>query len=335
MVVTNFPKPYQSAFREACFTLDGAQTDGNTDVGIFASGVAEPLGVKRLYGTGAKSVNVAPYLRRLFSPEPLCAKPHAIYEAAGRVVSCRVEVPGFSSAAVPLTFGTEDAPTDAALSARGERVVIRPGERDELSVIASGGRVEPAVLFSVGGVEHRDDSYYAFMTSKPVVMVVDADVAGATFERLTGLPAEEMTEFTVELALGEAVVRRRYAVDRTSRGGVRLAWVNRFGAVDCYTFPVVAEKRISGERTRILSAGGYRTVATASETSEVLVSDQCDTATGEWLSEIWSSPVVWRIAGSEFERVEVAKGELRCSPLHPEAVAVVVSHAVKTVSRKS
>ncbi len=123
-------------------------------------------------------------------------------------------------------------------------------------------------------------------------------------------------------------------MDRTSKEGRRLAWLNRFGAGDYHTFPVVAETRVSGERTRIFTRDGYRTVATDAAASEIVLSEPCDAATAMWLAGIFSSPAVWRITGPEFERVEVSGGEVRSSPLQPQTVRVEVLPAGKSVSRK-
>jgi hypothetical protein len=214
----------------------------------------------------------------------MCGLPAGVYEGRGRVASCFIEVPGFTSAAVALTGGTEDAPLNTILSAAPATVRIRPGEKDEIAVITAGGME---------------------------VTVVEGGSAGI-----------------------EAIPGRRYILDVVSKGGRRLAWVNRYGAIDYHTFPVAGEVRSTGGRTRIYSPGGYRTVATEAYRSETLLSEPCDAATAEWLAEIFSSPAVWTVDGSTCERVEVAGGEVACSPARPSVVSVTLSCPVKTVSRK-
>jgi hypothetical protein len=341
MNVTNFPRPYQSVFSEACFTLGGVQDSGGLDIAICSPGIAGPLGVKRFYGTGAASVsvNAAPYVRRLFSPGPMCGLMPGLHKADGRVVSCYIEAPGYSSAAVPLTFGVEDCPQDVILSAAPETVKIRPGERDEISVITSGGVIKPVVVFSHSGIEYTDDSCPPANSEGMMTVVVDAIAVREAFELSTGAPASEMTGFSVELPVGSGtsggtVLLRRYLIDRTSMGGRRLAWINRYGAIDYHTFPTVTETGLSGGRTRIFTPAGYRTVATAAETSETLVSEPCDGTMAAWLAEIFSSPAVWQIDGTGFERVEISNGGAVFSPLYPRTVSVTVSPGTKVVSRK-
>ncbi len=341
MTVTAFPGPYQSVFRDACFTLAGIQTS-YVDVSIRAVGETAPIGVKRIYTeAGEWSVNVAPYVRRLISPEPMCGLSAGICEGARRVVSCFVEAPGCTSAAVALTGGTRDVPPNTILSAAPRTVKIRPGEKDEISVITGGIAVKPVIVFNHLGVEYIDDSHVAFTGSGMATMVVDADYCGRIFASLTGTAGVEMTGFTVRLKVGEGTqsettLERRYILDRISGGGGgrRLAWVNRYGAIDYHTFPTVGEVRSSGRRTRIYTPDGYRTVATAAERSETLLSEPCDAGAADWLAGIFSSPAVWEVDGPQYEKIEVEGGGIEYSPLRPAVVSVNISDSLKTVSRK-
>jgi hypothetical protein len=173
-----------------------------------------------------------------------------------------------------------------------------------------------------------------------ITAVIDTGDVFARYQTLTGGAADELTEFTVRLRLEQAGytarrVERRYVIDRARRSGRRLAWVNRFGVIDYYTFPVVDKFRSAGSRTRVVTADGYRTVATSGAQSIGLLSEPCGAVEAEWLSEIFSSPAVWMIdwAGG-FEKVEVEAGEVVSTPLRPTVVSVVVAPGEPPVSRK-
>jgi hypothetical protein len=97
---------------------------------------------------------------------------------------------------------------------------------------------------------------------------------------------------------------------------------------------VCEEFRSEGSRTRIETPAGYKTVATAARQSLKLLSDPCDAPTAEWLSELFSSPAVWLITGTEYEKVEVASGETVATPLQPTVVSVTISPAAVNISRK-
>lgn len=446
MNVLTCPNNYRSAFREACFTVDGLTptspattvTPASTDIAVMslsaAETTAEPtaenqvgdnptssetlLGTKRIYPSGESEkvyVNVAPYVRRLLSPQPLRAHPSGLHSDPGRTVECRISSGGDTSQSVWLTAGTDDAPPNTILSAAPCTAKIAPGQRDEISVVAPDASIRPVLTFHHNGAGYTDESLPAASGKGMWTMVVDADAVAERFAALTGAAADEMTGFTVWLLIASpedtgtqadtasgstspsdtivedptsadtasintspADIRlsRRYEVDRTSgttpasrntgntmntmntmsavntrnagtagaaRTGTpgspdtsrRLAWVNRYGAIDYCTFPCVAGGRIEGRRGTIYTSDGYRTVATASETTETLLSAPCDAATVGWLSEIFSSPSVWIVNGTEYTRVEVAGGSAEYSPAYPGVVSLTVGPAERAVSRRS
>ncbi len=339
MNLTTYPAPYQSAFREACFVLGGLSAASGLDIRIYAQGNSRLMGVKRIYATDEAAVNAAPYVRRLLSPEPLCGRGAGMAAAEGRAVDCSITADGLVSDAVYLTSGTDDAPTVTVLSASPETVKIRPGEKDEVAVITGGTMATPMITFMHDGEEYTDYSLMGISGSGMLAFVVDADDAARRFSGLTGADASEMTGFTVWLRIqvrsSEVYISRSYEMDRDSHGGRRLAWINRYGAVDYYTFPYVSGGKTTGSRERIYTPAGYRTVATIAATSETLLSEASSPETVEWLSEIFSSPAVWKITGKWFERVEVADGGAEYSSGRPGTVSVTIAPAKKTVSRKS
>jgi hypothetical protein len=341
MKITRFPKAYQSMFRPACFTLEELQPSGGVDIEISAVGRHEPLGVKRLYPAATDTtatINVAPYARRLFNPAPMCGSEAGIYPAAGRHATCFVSGGGATSRSVTLCGGTQDAEWNRLLSAAPAAVRIAPDERDEMSVISEDW-IGPVVTFDRGGVSYTDTSMGRCNAEGVVTAVIDAAAVAQRFRSLTGGATSELTGFTVRLKLDQPgftarMIERKYIVDRTPRAGRRLAWVNRYGVIDYHTFPACEEFRSTGARTRVETSAGPRTVATRAVQSLKLISEPCGAVEAEWLSELFSSPAVWMIYGTDFEKVEVDSGKVVCSPLQPTVVSVVVSPAVGALSRK-
>ncbi len=338
MNVITYPKPYQSAFREACFVFGGVSAPSGVDISIISAAHGSVLGVKRIYAEGEASVNAAPYVRRLLSPEPLCEKSLGIYTVAARSVACRVSAGGYTSSNVSLSAGSDDAPVNSILSMAPETSKIRFGESDEISVFGDGNKVKPLITFRYDGAEYTDYSIPSHKSVGMLTFVVNADDAGALFTALIGADPSEMTEFTVSLQITVGVsdfyFERRYEVDPNASTGRRLAWINRYGAIDYCTFPYSVGGMVSGSRERIYTSGGYRTVATAAEISETLLSEPCDTDTAKWLAEIFSSPAVWTVDGGKFERVEVTGGSAEYSSARPGAVSVKIGPVMRTFSRK-
>jgi hypothetical protein len=337
MNVVAMPTGYGSAFRPACFVLEGVGAPGGVDIEIRAGGDDRLLGVKRIYSPAGASVNVAPYVRRLLDPAPMCGGAAGIHAGEARAASCYLSAPGFISPEAMLCAGTEDAPANTLLSAAPPVVKIAPGEKDEMGVI-SGGGVVVEVSFRRGEVLYVEPMGQLDAPGS-LAAVIDADAVCRAYASRTGGAEDGLTGFTVRLRLRQTgmegrLIERRYTMDRTLRTGRRLAWVNRYGAVDYHTFPAAEEFRSGGGRSRIETPAGYRTVATRAEQSLKLLSEPCDERTAEWLSELFSSPAVWMMRGSNFEKVEVASGEVVCSPLQPTVVSVVVSPAAVNVSRK-
>jgi len=338
MNVSVMPPDYGSAFREACFVVDNLNAPQGVDVEIRAVGDDNPLGTKRIHAAGTATVNVAPYVRRRLSPTPLCGRGQGFFGDAGRGVSCYIAAEGFSSAAVTLCAGVEAAPLNRLLSASPDAVTIRPGERDELPIISEDW-VRPVVSFRRGGTLYTDTSIEGRNAAGIVAVVIDAGAVIASYTRLTGGAADELEEFSVRLVLeqegyADRVLERHYTVDRESVGGMRLAWVNRYGAVDYHTFGTVDEVRVEGSHTSIETANGMRTAATSAVRRTRLISEPCDARAAEWLAEIFSSPAVWAVEGGTIERVEAEPGETVYSTLTPSVLSFVVSPSALNVSRK-
>lgn len=342
MKITSYPTPYGSVYRPACVSLAELQAPEGIDIDIRSTDGSVLLGTKRLYSDSTAHLNVAPYLRRLLAPVPLCDREHGIIATTGRDASCVVKAAGVTSSPVTLCGGTEDSPLGTLLSASPSVVKIAPGERDEMSMLSGGIVVEPVITMQWKGTTYTDSTMGQKLFSGVLTAVIDAANICRKFYLRTGAPLDALDGFSVRLHLLQSgyedrVVERHYVIDRTVRGGGarRLAWLNRFGVVDYHTFPVAEEFSSSGGRTRIVTAGGFRTVATSGVQSLKLLSEPCDAATAEWLSEIFSSPLVWMIDGANnYERVEVAAGGVVCSPDRPTVVSVTVSPAAPPVSRK-
>jgi hypothetical protein len=313
------------------------QAPGGVDIEIFSDSGDQLLGVKRIYSTDGASVNVAPYARRLLNPTPLCAQTAGIQIGTARTAACYIAAPDFVSDRVMLCAGSENAGANMLLSAAPPTVKIAPGEKDEMGIISK-ARIYYEVTFRHGEISHTEEIGQR-NNAGSMAVVIDPDAVRQVYVRRTGGAPDELADFTVRLRLAQAgfegrIIERKYIIDGSGRTGRRLAWVNRYGSVDYHTFPVCEEFRSWGSRTRIETPAGYRTVATSARQSLRLLSEPCDAATAEWLSELFSSPSVWLVDGSVAEKVEVAAGEVVCSPLQPTMVSVVISPAVANVSRK-
>lgn len=339
MNVIEYPAAYQSAFRPALFVLNGVSAAEGIDVSILPASGTQPLGVKRIYGEGEITVNAAPYVRGLLSPEPLCGQSIGVTCDQRRYAGCRISADGYTSPEVFLTGGTEDAVPGRILSAAPSGMKIRPGERDEISVVAAAGAaVKPFIVFTHGGAEYTVDSLQEGSGAGMHTFVVDSGEVVRMFSEKTGAGASEMKGFTAMLRVsdsgGDTYLTRRYTFDTSPHNGRRLAWVNRYGAIDYYTFPATAEQTASGVKERIASASGIRVVAASRGESLTLESDYETAETLCWLAEIFSSPRVWSVGGGGVAEVDVADSAAGFDPMLPGRLAVKISPVTTPVSRK-
>lgn len=338
MNVVNYPIAYQSAFRPVPFVLGGVSALSGLDVSILPASGAAALGVKRVYGDGGIAVNVAPYVRSLLSPEPLCGQPMGMIADQRRCAGCRVSAGGYTSDVAYLTAGTEDAPANTILSASPTAMKIRPGEKDEMSVITAGAAVKPFIVFTCGGVEYTVDSMPANSGEGMHSFVVDAAAVAELFAAMTNAGPGEMDGFDVVLRVsapeGDIYLTRRYEFDAAPHNGRRLAWVNRYGAVDYYTFPAAAGQKVSGSKERITTADGVRVVASSAVESLTLVSEYEAAETLGWLGEVLSSPRVWMVEGGGITAVDVADASVGFDHALPGSLAVTVIPVAPVVSRK-
>jgi hypothetical protein len=338
MIISSYPVAYQSAFRAASFVLAEVDALEGLDVEILPATDDEPLGVKRIWGEGEFAVNVAPYVRSLLSPGPLCDRSLGLISEQGRYVGCRVSAVGVTSQVVYLTAGTTDAPTDTILSAAPAYVTIHRGEKDEISVIVESGSLKPSISFVWEGTQYTDNSFLVTIGSGMRNFVVDEDAIAHRFANLTGVAKENMQQFTVTLKISvggsNTDLSRHYTVDKTPHGGVRLAWVNRYGAIDYYTFPFIESRTLSGTKGRILSTEGWQTVTSEAQEWTTLTSEYEQADTLEWLAELLSSPKVWRVEGNVATQMDVANGEVSWNFTAPGNITIKVRPSITTFSRK-
>lgn len=337
MRIPMFPVPYQSMFRPCLFYLEDMRAASGVDMKIYCSQSLTPLGTKRLYSATTATVNVAPYARRLWKPTPLVAMGPGMHIDAGRHVTCWIEGGGLTSRSVVLCGGAQDDERNWLLSASPDTVSIAPGEADEMSVL-SGDWVSTIVTFRRGNLTYTDTSLGQRNADGMVTALIDANNMARRFSSLTGAMTVDLDEFTVRMKIEQSgyesrLVERHYVIDRTVRPSRRLAWINRFGAVDYHTFPLAAGFRSQGARSRVETSAGRRTAYTTARQSIRLQSEPCGEADAEWLSEIFSSPAVWMVEGKEFSEVEVEAGEVVCSPFQPTVVEVVISPVSQGFSR--
>ena len=138
-----------------------------------------------------------------------------------------------------------------------------------------------------------------------ITTVLRTDDMAEMFAEQTGKKPEELEGFTVEIYADYVhVATLNYRVD-DSAGGMRLGWLNRYGVMDYFTFPVVCSRSLAVEKSRVLSGEGYRISGMNTEESAVISSGYRPTDEIRALAAILSSPAVWQIEKDTLTRMDV------------------------------
>ncbi len=181
------------------------------------------IGTMRLYGVAEFEVDIAPYLRSYMAQWQLPTESGlSLSRAACRVV---VEIEGVVSPARTLFYGSINPKHGVVLSGVAETRVVRRSDVVRLTL---------------------------YSPRKLLVRLTDAKLGGLVgqFEVLTSYMPYEFTFNLAEVPVGVgtlaievrgdgmATAHLRYSIVRFGETARQVAWRNRRGGVECYTFPI-------------------------------------------------------------------------------------------------
>lgn len=296
MIIRNYPQEFASAFEPVVFKMDAVWLDASlgATIGIMQSGKTEPVGTKRFYNSSKLSVDVAPYALACLNIKPLSSG-YELRQMTERTASIYITTEGEVSEARHIAAGREVLPTEVLLSEHRVRR-IAAGQVDEFSFIPPAGDVW--VEMKVSDVTAKTHSWRLppFISDGGMVAcVVDMRVIAGKVAEEAGLQADSLDKIKVVVYYGASTAFEvNYVVEKATVGGARLAWVNRYGTVDCYNFPVCCERRVVVQRTSEIEVGDTVKYPMEKVQEELTISSglQSESVVG-WLSDIVSAPKVW------------------------------------------
>lgn len=299
MNIYNYPEQYASVFAPVVFDIRGMRLDThlNADVNIVQIGATEPIGTKRFYNSSKAKVNIAPYAESCLQIVP--KKSCDLEYRPKRVVAMAVEVNGEVSEYRFVAAGREVLPTEVLLSNLTQRV-ISMGEVDEFSFIPPRGDVWVEIRTEDAAGRQYTTRLAPFYAEEGVLTCgVNTQTLAQMIAQESNLDTENLSKFhyRVYYADSEAFEVRYTVVKPTD--GVRLAWVNRYGMIDSYTFQSVVERQTIVKRQTEKSCDGKvaipigkaweQTTITSGLQPQQIVAGLADVAT---------SPKVWQWNGS-------------------------------------
>ena len=313
-----YPADYASAFQKVVFELSGFSPDADdcVAVDIMEGYNNEASGVKYYYGHNLIEVDVSAYARAALKVEPVlwCG----LYLASVRSVPMSVRVGGYQSEKVLVCAATQPLPLNTLLSSLSKRTIALD-ERDEIAFVSD----EHEIVSDITIIDRKGTEYYfggmLFLYDKGVA-VYGLDVAEVAIEaQERGIAPEDIAQIIVGVKLGaEKQIRVTYDV-RSNTNGVRLAWVNHFGAIDYYTFPNIIASHLVALPEDIV--GEPRRSYTECEISSEIVPQEI----AEALADIVTSSKVWVVKGDTYTPCEIVTDAVEwCNCSAPTAVKLVI-----------
>ena len=111
---------------------------------------------------------------------------------------------------------------------------------------------------------------------------------------------------------GDVVISQniRYVFKPMGLNGVRLAWINKYGALDLWNFDHLREENIAVQTEKIYTKDGYVPISMEKEKQITIETKELPKAALEALSYILSSPAVW-LVGNDYEPIDIITDSCR------------------------
>lgn len=246
-------------------------------VEIVDTSSSEVIATQQLRGVVSAEVNVVPYLKRFTEYQPTLSTT-GFEDAPTRACAIRVGENMSEKLLVSINKSSQSMP--AIVTTMPDTRRISPGESDELLLFVEAGDNLVANIETDTGETLTID--YTTV-SGAVVFAIFAD----DFDSDSSTIAVEI------LRNGEHLTSLLYTLHALYKGGCRLAWISDEGAIERYTFPIVAKRTKKSDKLYIGSGEHRRMVRSSSETEISLLSRYEPSAVIEPLTRIISSERVW------------------------------------------
>lgn len=295
MEFTCVPENYALLEQGLRYDIDFGEVRSSVDIAVRDLTANRTVATLRFADTAAVSLDIAPYVRRLFRPQPVVAGRTGCF-GENRLVTVALEVDGVRSPMRTYTLLTVDG-LARMLTTLPRRRTIAAGEFDEIPIYAP-----------EGGMVYVDAEYASGVHSNRPFQV-ERSAAFALF-RLAADDFSDAVTVRVTLEASGRTDEVVYEVVRRNAGSRRLAWVASSGEIAAYTFPTCCKERLKVDKVRFYAGEeGYRTTGISASRSCTLVSDYEPRAMIEALDEVLAAPRVWLVSGTTLSEVDVVSSE--------------------------
>lgn len=243
-----------------------------------------------------QTINIAPYLRERLNIQPIISGKYTDYDAAVPVeVTINGELIESGSSYTLGEYAGEIAQCASDLPYR----VIAHGQTDVVTVYldAYNSADITANNQQIESVQHRDISSLVAMAIQPTTDQIN----------VSRYLDDNSTSYSQDI---------RYIFRPMGLNGKRIAWLNRYGAVDFWNFDYLREQSFGATAETIYTHNGYKKIARTAEKVFVMETREATREAIDALSFIIASPAVWIVnddltGNPTFEEVDVITEECK------------------------
>lgn len=217
-----------------------------------------------------QTINLTPYLRSEFEYKPL---QNGDITVNGNGILPVIKVNGIPYMASTAYWGQFS--NDKAICSDLPYRLIAEGQRDVISVL-----LEPQGSCPALGLNNSTSTTSLFARVNTPKSDIDVAVLG-----------DDNIEIESQ--------RIRYVFRPMGLNGVRLCWINKYGALDFWNFDHLREENIAVQTEKIYTKDGYVPIAMQKEKQITIETKELPKAALEALSYILCSPAVWMADNNE------------------------------------
>lgn len=320
MTFTQVPQNYASLFQPLRYRFEGEGEPRTLRIEVWDMTHNALIHTKELHATTSGEIDISPLLRRRLAPQPKSSAVGFLEEDLERWITVQVRLEG---ASVERTFmlSQGESPYSLVVGNFSDERQINYGECEELTLMGNISKAQVEIT-TPEGVTHEE-------LVPPTLGVMP---------RLFRIDTRRFPQRTLSFSLtfyidGMPIKRLKYHVLHSRKQGRRVAWIDRKGALQHYTFPLVGAQRERQQRTTIEGQDGrLHFLTTTYEREMMLVSNYEAQEVRKALSELGTAQSAWLLSSSEEYLPIEARLEGECNLSLVEPMCFVIRPTRKELS---
>ena len=319
ILFTNTPDDFASVFEPLSYSVSNTQNK-TLSAEILTSDSNSPIGIKRIPAANTASFNIAAYLRRQIKPSPFSSNAFGLFSDKGRFVSVVVKCDSAISPVRTFTGATSSLHENTLLSDISSRRSISWKDNGEISLLVPDSSLHYSIKLS--GSKSLSFSSSEYIASRGIVSLCIS--MSMLHEQLIkkGFDPNNYSSMSVEISnpLKSLAVISYDINPLATDSDTRLCWLNKFGALDYFSFSNPLDSAISVTKDRFLNHDGFSIASISASTLYRVSSGFLPAKLFAAVAYIISSPKVWMVQNSMFIPVDITSDNLHFSPLSANSV---------------